>query len=263
MRIHNSLLLLAGLFLCVSCAQSRSVRTTIYEDRRTGVTLRKVVGHEAESLATVCSHPINFETEDMKYLLRSIHYREKGLFGWSDVVPVFSADELYRITPHFVDAFSRAAPDEHVLFRLTTAKQGALFSSERFTNGRMFVKDEELNCLFANINIRPDQEGIYDGNPVNNYAGVFWKLEPGNWQNLVEGKNGVHYNWVALDSERGLEEKRLRDQAARERAERRRAGKETQERRKVGWEDWEPDEAASIDQPHPEEDVYFPPSPSP
>ena len=262
MRIHGPLMVLLCAFIIGSCAQSRSARTKIYEDRRTGVTLRKDADRATALLTPAYVHPITFEVEDLKYLLGSISCRKKEFFGWSELARVFNADELYRLTPHLVEAFSRAATDEQVLFRLTTAKRGALFASERFTNGRLFVRGKKLNCLFANIDVRPDAADVYDGDPRNNYAGVLWKLETRDWQHLVQGERGTHYNWIELDWERGLEEKKELEQAARQRAERR-AIESGKEFRRTGWEDWEPDDEADTHRPREEEDVYFPPFESP
>ena len=242
MRIYGLLMLLSCAFALGSCAQSRSAKTRVYEDRRTGVTLHTVVGRDTALTKTVYSHPFAFEIEDLKYLLASISYRKEKFFGWSELAGVFTADELYRLAPHLVEAFSRATPDEQVLFRLTTAKRGAIFSSDRFTNGSLFVKNKKLNCLFANIDVRPETAHVYDGEPRNNYAGVWWKLETTDWQSLVEGEKGTHYNWIELDWKRGLEEKERLEKAMRERAERL-AIESRSEFKKTGWQDWKPDEA--------------------
>jgi hypothetical protein len=243
-----------------SCAQTRTVKTKIYEDRRTGVTLHRAVGRDKVPFAKGYSHPVGFDVEDLKFLLGAIGYHEKGLFGWSEVRGVFTADELYRLTPHMAEAFAKATPDDEVLFRLTTAKRGAFFFSERFTNGRMFVKEGKLNCLFANVDVNPASTDIYDGDPRNYYSGVSWRLAKRDWQSLVEGEKGTHYNWVEMDLERGLAEKGRRERALREKLERRRAEEISGQPEKSRWEDWEPNEAVK---PEMEEDVYFPPSESP
>ena len=100
MRIHGPLMFLLCAFILSSCAQSRSTKTKIYEDRRTGITLRKDVDRTTALLTPAYVHPMTFEVEDLKYLLGSISYRKKELFGWSELARVFNADELYRLTPH-------------------------------------------------------------------------------------------------------------------------------------------------------------------
>lgn len=234
-----------AVLLCVmvfsACAQTRTVKTGIYEDRRTGVALRKEVNKEAIPFAMGHSHPVEFRAEDLKYLLKSIRYKEKGLFDWSEARQVFTAYGLYHLTPYLLEGFARATPDDEVLFHLTTVKQGRLFGSEGFTNGTMFVKEGKLNCLFANVDIRPDITDIYDGSPRNHYAGALWKLVPNDWQNLVEGVKGTHYNWIEIDIEQGLLEKqKMRERALKELIRRQRSATPTEQKKESEWEDWVP-----------------------
>ncbi|MBI5116936.1 hypothetical protein HZA56_10730 [Candidatus Poribacteria bacterium] len=221
-----------------SCAQTKSVK--IYEDLRTGVALRKVIPRDAPSSMPPYSHPFSFQLEDLKFLLSTIGYSEKGFFGWSEAPRVFSAEELYRLTPHLVQAFERAAPEEEVLFHLTTAKPGMVFASDRFTSGAMFVKDKKLNCLFANVNIRPHVTEAQDGDPRIYYSGALWRLAKGEWQTLFEDEKGTHHNWIVLDIEAGLAEKKRVDQSVRQELRRRVFRKRPAEG--TDWQDWQPDE---------------------
>jgi hypothetical protein len=222
-----------------SCAQTKSVK--IYEDLRTGVALHKVIPRDTPSSMPPYSHPFSFQTEDLKFLLSTIGYSEKGFFGWSEAPRVFSVEELYRVTPHLVEAFARAAPDEEALFHLTTAKQGMVFASERFTNGAMFVKNKKLNCLFANVNIKPNVTEAQDGDPRIYYSGTLWKLAKGEWQTLFEDDKGIHHNWIVLDIEAGLVEKKRADQVARQELKRRVLKKRPAEG--TDWQDWQSDQS--------------------
>ena len=236
-------LLLLFAFAAGGCAQTRTIRTPIYEDRRLEVTLHRVVGPDSIPLEKGYSHPVDFKVESLKYFLRSIRYREKALFGWSDAKRVFSAAELYRMTPHLVDAFAKATPDDEVVFRSNAAKSRTLFSSERLTGGRMFLRNGKLNCVFGNINANPQAIDIFEGDPRKEYAGALSKLVTNDWQNLVAGERGTHYNWIEIDYERALTEKEGMERAMRRRAERRRAIDLKRRRERTGWEDWEPDKA--------------------
>ena len=241
--------LLLAVALC-SCAQTSAVRTPIYKDSNIEVTLYSVAEPDVSSRIGAYSHPATFEVEDIKYLLKSIGYQEKSLFGWATARSVFSADELYRIAPHVVEAFARANPGDEVVFSSDAAKSGGLFSSARLTSGRMFVKDKKFNCIFGNINIRTgsmhdsnDDSYDIDDDPRRGYGGSLTKLVTNDWQQLVEGPKGVHYNWIAIDIEEALAEKANRERAGRRRTQRRRTIQQERERESVYWEDWEPDTA--------------------
>jgi hypothetical protein len=241
-----------------SCAQTRSIKTPIFEDRRTGVVLYGRVDQSNVPVAMSYAHPFEFKLDDLKYLLASISFQEKKLLGWSDIMRVFTADELYRMTPHLVAAFAQADSSQEAQFQLRTAKPGSLFYFERFTNGTMFVKDGKLNCAFANLDARSESD-LYEGNPRKYYAGGLWTLVVKEGQALVEDEGGVHNNWIQLDIESGLAQKRQVDEAIKKRQRSRRrppAEKQPQPQEPENWQDWSEDAVIQEEQPLP--DVYFP-----
>lgn len=242
------LFLLAALSIILSsCAQTRNMKTTIYKDRRIEIQIERLVGPEGDVVGEEYSHPITFSVENLRYILKSIRYEEKSFIGWADAKAVFSADELYCMTPHLVQAFAKATPADEIVFSSEVAKKGMILSSQRFTDGRMFVVDRKLNCLFGNINIRPDISGTYDGNPKRDYGGALSKLVPNDWQEFVVGERGIHYNWIDIDIEVALNEKENREEALRESMQRRRVIKKRRLRESADWEEWEVDEAIEID----------------
>lgn len=236
------LLLLAPLVFC-ACAQTRSVTTQIYKDRNLKITLHKVVDTEKSPLVTDNSHPAAFELDELEYILGWVRYEEKALFGWAAALTVFSADEIYRITPHLVEAFSKATPGDEVVFTSRSVKAGALFASRRFTSGRMFVKGSALNCVFANINIRDEASDAYAGDPRKVYGGASSRLVTNDWQSLVEGDGGVHYNWIEIEIEKALAEKADMGKIIRKRVKALKAIEKREVQESVVWEDWEQDRA--------------------
>jgi hypothetical protein len=241
-----SLSLLLPLIVC-ACAQTREIRTIIHKDRHTEVELLRVVEGEEGSTAGDYSHPHAFNIENLKYILKGVSYEDKSLFGWAAARAVFSASELYRLAPYLVEGFAKAGPGDEVVFSSTSAKPGALFSSKRFTNGRMFVKAGKLNCLFANINTRDEASEAYDGDPRKRYGGASSRLVTNDLQSLVEGEGGVHYNWVKIEIDSALAEKASLERIIRMRAEPLKAIEKRIEREKVResvyWEEWAPDKA--------------------
>jgi hypothetical protein len=218
------------------------------------ITLSRDADSDGAPEVDIYSHPFTFKVDDIKYLLESIGYQEKSLFGWASARRVFSADEIYRITPHFVKAFARATPSDEIVFSSDVAKRGGFFSSARLTSGRMFVKDKKLNCIFGNINVRAGSmrdsyDDAYDVNfdPRREYGGSFSRLVTNDWQELVQDPNGLHYNWIEIDIEKGLAEKVGRERATRIRTQKRRSSEQERLRDSVYWEDWEPDEALPLE----------------
>ena len=140
-------------------------------------------------------------------------------------------------------------PGDEIVFSSDAAKSGGLFSSARLTSGRMFVKNGKLNCIFGNINIRTgnmndyDRDAYDDDDPRREYGGSLARLTTNDWQELVVGKKGVHYNWIAIEIEQAMAAKTNSERARKARAIKRRTIEQERERESVYWEDWEPDKA--------------------
>jgi hypothetical protein len=207
------------------------------------VVLYNVAGSDTASQGIGYSHPTTFSVNDLKYILRSIGYQDKGLFGWTTPRAVFAANELYRIAPYLVEAFSKAKPGDDIAFSSEAAKSGGFFASSRVTSRRMFVKDKKLNCIFRDINIRADDAEDYGRDPRREYGGALTRLTTNDWQELVTGEKGVHYNWIEIEIEQAMAAKASSERAQRARTLRRRAVEQERERESVYWEDWEPDKA--------------------
>ena len=252
------IVLLSALVVC-SCAQTKSSRTKIFADRYQKVMLYKSIDPKGAPVPKGYAHPIELDLANLKYLLRGINYQEKGLFGWSETRNVFAVDELYRLAPHLVEAFAKASPDDEVLFSSSATKGGSFFASDRYTDGRMFFKDNKLHCLFGNIDIKPSTTDKYEGDPRKDYAGVLAKLVPNNWQTLAEGPKGVHYNWVEIDYKSVLTAKIESEKRAKIRRKRIRAIKQEEKAKETGWEDWEPGESIKEEkESNLEDDVVWP-----
>ena len=242
----RSLKILLMTILCISlcsCAQTRTVKTPIYKDRDLEVELRRSVVADSASSGEGYSHPRVFEQNEMKFLLGSIRYQDKGLIGWTDAKAVFSAHELYVITPHIVNAFGKASNDDEVAFASDVSKSGMLLSQKRYTDGIMFIQDGKLNCAFANINIRSNVSDAYEGDPRRISAGGLSRLLAGSWQSLHMSDKGAHENWIMIDITTALDEKAAVERAFQRQMKSFKKKERKRVRESVDWEEWKTDEA--------------------
>jgi hypothetical protein len=226
-----------------SCAGTRTVKRPVFKDRDAEVLLSRNTAEGYTPDGGAYSHPATFTQEELKFLLGSIMHQDKALIGWSESAPVFSGHELDGIVPHFVEAFAVAGTGEDIIFRSELAKSGALFASRRFTDGRMFVRNGKLNCMFANANVRPDITRVYEGDPRKLYGGALSRLVTNSWQTLAEDEKGVHHNWVIMDIEAAYAEKLGAEKTLIRRNEIRREIKEKRKRDSADWEDWDAGQA--------------------
>ncbi|GAB4343491.1 MAG: hypothetical protein Kow0099_22000 [Candidatus Abyssubacteria bacterium] len=254
MRIR-AIVALACIVTVTGCAQTRTVKTEIYRDRQMEIALRSMVGPEGQPLQRGYSHPASFEPDELKYLLASLKFRERGLLGWSEAKRVFTSAELYRLAPHLIEAFAKATPEDEISFRVLTPRPALVFYTDRITDGSMFVKDDKLNVVFGNIAMNPNATEMYEGDPRLFYAGRLWELAPKEWHTLVKGERGIHYNWVELDTQVGLAQlQRVQQLLLRQRSRKERERIRTME--DMDWSDWEPDEAVSPPEENPS--AYLP-----
>jgi hypothetical protein len=211
------------------------------------VELRRRVGTDSGSTAKGYSHPRDFPKDEIKFLLGSIRYQDKALLGWADAKAVFSAHELYVIAPHIVEAFNMASTDDEVAFKSNISKSGVIFSSKRYSDGVMFVKNGKLNCAFANINIRPGVSDIYEGDPRKLTAGGLSRLVTNPWQSLHTSEKGTHDNWIMIDVEEALIEKAAVERALKRHRKVLKRRKQQRLRESVEWEDWSTDTPIEVE----------------
>lgn len=130
----------------LGCASSK----TLYQSPNNidSVKIVKARGAEAEGL----KHPFTFKPDQIRSILRSIHFNKKILIA-EDLGDrqLFEERHIEFLTPHLVEAFKQATPGEVVAVSFFTQSAKFGLGNDRLTIFRAFVKEDGLHLKFSKI----------------------------------------------------------------------------------------------------------------
>ncbi len=144
---------LAGLML-FGCSSASVFTRVVHQDAAGFVSLESpLVGGTGR--ITPYSHPLQFTEQEMAAVLQSVGaQREMSSIRYYVLrqdprsEPVFTPQEIQLLVPHLVAAFSKARPEEVIVFFLNQPRQDGVLE---ITSGGLFVQDERLYFLLANL----------------------------------------------------------------------------------------------------------------
>jgi hypothetical protein len=190
-------------------AQSQGLNSNIFNEGKTYIRLEEVKSTKGTSKA-ILDHPKYLSKDILSSILSSIYYKEKGVTGWGKEQNIFGESELLNLTPHMVDAFTKASPSQYILVNSSYAKGKKFFKSEIFTIFGLFVSNNKLNVVFSRIqyedltdkgadNIFAETGEAVFVDPFSITKNPFWKISLRSGQRLKTG----HNNWLVIDLEEG------------------------------------------------------------
>lgn len=153
-------------------------------------------------------HPKYLRNDIISSALSSINFKPKGITGFGKEETVFLESEILNLSPHIIDAFSRATPSQYVLVYSAYEKGKGFFKSEMFTILGLFISNNELNIVFSRIQYEPLIEkggSIFTTadtvftDPFSIKKNPYWKIIPKHGQRFKKG----HSNWLIVNFEGG------------------------------------------------------------
>ena len=147
------------------------------------------------------NHPYEMVGNVLTNALSYIYYEEKGLLGKKETLRVFQDDEIRKLVPLIVQAFSVAT--------LTQVVTVSSYSERMLLNDQqnycvMFILDGNLNIVFSRIHMfqtfndtmsDKKKHTTTSENPVKIRHSRFWKVIPSSGQRLEP----AHENWLIID----------------------------------------------------------------
>jgi len=202
-----------GLGLVKNMEQTRSqdLNSNIFNEGKTYIRLEKVQSTKGASKA-ILDHPKYLSKDTLSSVLSSIYYKEKGITGWGKEQNIFGESELLNLTPHMLDAFTKASPSQYILVNSNYSKGKGFFKSEVYTIFGLFISNNKLNVVFSRIqyedlvekgaekNIFVEAEEAVFVDPFSITKNPFWKISLRSGQRLKAG----HNNWLVIDLEEGV-----------------------------------------------------------
>jgi len=140
-------------FLCQFCAQpSPVVSKSPQEEPPRFVRVEARYGAANPSGLTRFNHPLELSEKEWTRLLESVWVRhDPGFFTFASQdeapIPAFTVDDITFLSKWLGKAFTRAHPDEWVVFGLSRARSADI---TEVTTGGWFVEGERLHLMLAN-----------------------------------------------------------------------------------------------------------------
>ena len=147
------------------------------------------------------NHPYEMVGNVITNALSYIYYEERGLFKKKRALRVFQDDEIKKLVPLIVQAFSVATP-AHVVAVSSYSERMLLTDQQNYCI--LFISDRSLNIAFSRIHMfqtyndsMPDKKRTISSkeNPATINHSRFWKLVPSSGQRL----EADHENWLVMD----------------------------------------------------------------
>jgi len=174
-------------FLCQSCAQpSPVVSKSPQEDPTRFVRVEARYGHANPAGLTRFNHPlVELSDKEWTRILENVWVRhDPGVIALSahqvPPIPAFTTDEIAFLSKRLGKAFTRAHPDEWVVFGLSRARSEDI---TEVTTGGWFVEGERLHLMLANYR----------------YAVTMSSIRKRLWDDPIQSMGSRSYNFVAGD----------------------------------------------------------------
>ena len=178
-------------FLCQACAQPTPVASkSPHEEPPRFVRVEARYGDANPSGLTRFNHPLELNEKEWTRLLESVWVRhDPGLFTFASQeeapIPAFTPDEIAFLSKSLGKAFTRAHPDEWVVFGLSRARSADI---TEVTTGGWFVEGERLHLMLANyryaVTMSSVRQQLWD-DPLHSTGSRSYTFAPGDYQSAA------------------------------------------------------------------------------
>lgn len=188
-----ALLIILTLAVVNSCTRVSQTPVSIQEDPDQFIRLEGRYGDERRQLTTRFDHPLMLSSEDWERILAGIQVQSrKDSFIFTreknPQEPAFSATQIAFLAPGLSRAFSRAHPDEFVVFGLSQNRSRQL---TEVTTGGWFVEGASLHLILANYRHAVTTSQVRDQlwrDPLSSNTSPSFALVPEAHQKLSQSK---------------------------------------------------------------------------
>lgn len=148
-----------------------------------------------------CDHPYKFQENVITNALSNIYFEEKGLLKKKGALRVFQDDEIRKLVPLIIQAFSVATPSQVIAISSYSER---LLLTDQQNYCIAFILDHSLNIAFSRVHMlqtyndtmsEKKQYTTKKENPAQIKRSRFWKLIPAAGQRLEAN----HENWLVID----------------------------------------------------------------
>ena len=178
-----------ALLLVGGCAGPSLYPREIHEDQGRLVRLEARYGSGQEGEAMRFSHPIVLSEQEWSHILEAAYVKRKGwLLPLMNVergpTAAFQEDDLAYLAKNLAIAFSKARPDEWVVFLLSRPREPKVWE---VTSGGFFVAEGHVHLVLANYRLPVSMAFVQDeirNDPLRPSGKTFYELVPQEHQTL-------------------------------------------------------------------------------
>lgn len=146
------------------------------------------------------NHPYDMPAQVLTNILDNLYYQEKAFFKNKKPEKIFQDDEVKKLTPLLIQAFSVATPMQ-VISVVSYSDRFLLSDQQNYCI--LFIDDSYLNIAFSKIHkfqtysdVVAEKKGLSaPKNPTTINKSRFWQVLPTAGQRLEPG----HTNWLVID----------------------------------------------------------------
>jgi putative oligomerization/nucleic acid binding protein len=178
-------------WLCQSCAQpSPAVSKSPQEDPTRFVRVEARYGDANPAGQTRFNHPLELSEREWTRILENVWVRhEPGVMAFvspqEPPVPAFTPDEIAFLSKSLGKVFSRAHPDERVVFGLSRARSEDI---TEVTTGGWYVEGERLHLMLANyryaVTMSSVRKRLWD-DPLQSMGDRYYTFAAGDHQSVT------------------------------------------------------------------------------
>lgn len=196
----NRIIVFAGIILLMFLCKSGNIHADVYKDGLITVKHDELpVKRDGQRIPF--NHPYKLSESFITKVLSDIYYKEKGLLKREETLRVFQDEEIKKLVPLIVQAFSVATPTQVIA---VTSYSYRMILSDKKNYCVLFIADSSLNIVFGRVHMFQTFNDIMSEkkrylvtreNPAKKRHSSFWKLIPSAGQQLEPG----HENWLVID----------------------------------------------------------------
>jgi hypothetical protein len=178
-------------WLCQACAQpSPVVSKSSQEEPPRFVRVEARYGAANPSGLTRFNHPLELSEKEWTRLLENVWVRhDPGFFTLASQdeapIPAFAPDDIAFLSKWLGKAFTRAHPDEWVVFGVSQARSADI---TEVTTGGWFVEGERLHLMLANyryaVTMSSVRKRLWD-DPLQSMGSRSYTFAPGDYQSAT------------------------------------------------------------------------------
>ena len=199
-HLKKTNLFLSIIFCMLSFHIAGTIRAETYEDGKIKVR-HKELSVKTNRGSVQFNHPYEMNRDIISNVLSQIYFEEKGLLKKSTSVNVFQDDEISRLVPLIIQAFSVATPAQVIE---VVSYSGRPFFADKQNYCVMFMRDSRLNIVFSRVqkfqtysDLASEKKGMGTAkeDPTKIKGSRFWTLLPADGQAFEPG----HKNWLVIN----------------------------------------------------------------